>query len=341
VRRARPRGVDLGDSDSGPEDDAWSGDVPDPDHDEGGRVDEGKDLDDDDLGQVDEEGRWWPRRDRQAFGPAHLIEVEGGVAARTRRGAIGRTWWSRRFLASLEPLAEGGRLGRGKYYARKGQVMELALSAGMVAARVQGTRVEPYEVNVSIAVIDDDGWRAVLEHLAAEAGFAALLLAGEMPPEIEGVFARAGQDLFPGRSSDLRTACTCPDWANPCKHVAAVCYLVAEAFDDDPFLLLSLRGREREDVLTGLRRLRTGPVPDPVVALPAVEWPALADLAARFWDVGPELHDVHATVPRTGGPSALAARVRRGVIEVDGREIVDVLEAGYRMIGEAAARRAR
>ena len=110
-------------------------------------------------------------------------------------------------------------------------------------------------------------------------GYAARLLAGELPHEIEDVFAEAGAALFPERGSHLITSCTCPDWATPCKHAAAVCYLMAEAFDDDPFLLLAFRGREREALLAELRARRggrvdgsgqRGPVPlRPGVAVPA------------------------------------------------------------------------
>jgi uncharacterized Zn finger protein len=92
--------------------------------------------------------------------------------------------------------------------------------------------------------------------MAGRAVFAARLLAGEMPREIDEVFRARRASLFPERPKDLKAACTCPDWANPCKHVAAVHYVLGDTFDRDPFLLFELRGRPRTAVLATLRRLR-------------------------------------------------------------------------------------
>ena len=89
--------------------------------------------------------------------------------------------------------------------------------------------------------------------IAAKVGFAARLLAGEVPPDLEEVFRAAGIDLFPATWSAVRSACTCPDWGNPCKHIAAVLYLFADQLDADPWLLLAWRGRTRDQILAPLR----------------------------------------------------------------------------------------
>jgi hypothetical protein len=186
------------------------------------------------------------------------IAVEGGVKARSKRGAIGEQWWSRRFIATLEAAGVGGRLARGRSYARRGQVLEFSLSAGKVTARVQGSRPSPYKVSITVPPLTAAQWKKVESRLAAQALFRARLLAGEMPAEIEQVFADAGTPLFPGSDRDLTMHCSCPDWEVPCKHLAAVCYVLAEAFDDDPFAMLAWRGRTREDLLAALRGATAG-----------------------------------------------------------------------------------
>ena len=94
--------------------------------------------------------------------------------------------------------------------------------------------------------------------MASRAVFLAKLLSGEMPVEIEEAFVESSTTLFPELDDDLVSACSCPDWENPCKHVAAVFYLMAEAFDDDPFLIFAWRGRDKEGLLAGLRARRRG-----------------------------------------------------------------------------------
>jgi uncharacterized Zn finger protein len=189
----------------------------------------------------------WP----DASGP---IPVDGGIKAKSKRGAIGEQWWSRRFIAVLESYGMSGRLQRGRSYARKGQVLEFGLTQGKVTARVQGSRPQPYKVSIGVLPLTTAQWRAVEQRLAGQALFRAKLLAGEMPREIEDVFADCGTPLFPRSAADLDMHCSCPDWEVPCKHLAAVCYVLAEAFDDDPFAMLAWRGRTRDVLLAALRR---------------------------------------------------------------------------------------
>src|SRR5215470_10076761 len=182
------------------------------------------------------------------------IAVEGGIKARSKRGSIGEQWWSRRFIAVLESYGMSGRLQRGRSYARKGQVLEFELRQGRVTARVQGSRPQPYKVSIGVLPLTTRQWREVERRLASQALFRAKLLAGEMPAEIEQVFADCGTPLFPRSAADLDMRCSCPDWEVPCKHLAAVCYVLAEAFDDDPFAMLAWRGRSRADLLAALRQ---------------------------------------------------------------------------------------
>jgi uncharacterized Zn finger protein len=186
------------------------------------------------------------------FDAAKPIAVEGGIKARTARGRIGQHWWSRRFIDILEGICDGGRLARGRAYARKGQVLDIDLRPAVVTARVQGSRPTPYKIKIQIEGYGDAAWALIQEALAAQALYRAKLLAGEMPTEIEAVFESVGLPLFP-HQFDME--CTCPDWGFPCKHLSAVLYLLAEAFDEDPFLVLAWRGRAREDLLDTLRGL--------------------------------------------------------------------------------------
>lgn len=193
--------------------------------------------------------------------PSKPRAVEGGIKARSARGDIAQTWWSKRFIDHLDGLGLQARLARGRTYARKGQVLQLDVDAGAVSASVQGSRARPYRVRIGVQAFGKEDWFRVVEALAQDAWFAAKLLAGQMPPDIEELFEREGLALFPASVGELTMDCSCPDWSVPCKHLAAVFYLLAEAFDADPFLILALRGRERADLLDALAALRTGTVP--------------------------------------------------------------------------------
>lgn len=193
---------------------------------------------------------WYPR-------PTKPRQVEGGLMARSKRGAIAQTWWSERFIAVLEGLGVGGRLQRGRSYARRGQVINLEIDAGLVSAQVQGSRSRPYRVRIGLTAFGKSGWSRIERELAGNAWYLAGLLAGEMPADIENVFAGTGLPLFPADAGELSMDCSCPDWEVPCKHLAATFYLLAESFDDDPFRILAWRGREREDLLANLQAVRS------------------------------------------------------------------------------------
>lgn len=182
--------------------------------------------------------------------------MDGGLVARSARGAIGEQWWSRRFIEVLESFALGSRLTRGKNYARRGQVLSLGVAPGVVTASVQGSRRAPYKVSITLPVFSELVWAKVEVTLAEQAIHSARLLAGEMPHDLEEVFRSAGAPLFPERARDMTLHCSCPDWEVPCKHLAATFYLLAERFDEDPFAILLWRGRSRTALLNRLRELR-------------------------------------------------------------------------------------
>lgn len=175
----------------------------------------------------------------------------------------GTTWWGQRWIAALESVLQGdaGRLARGRTYARAGRTHDLVVKGGTVTAKVTGSRATPYRITIALTKLDEATWAAAMAGLARKAQFAAELLAGQMPEQIDEVFREAGVSLFPGRRADLATSCSCPDWGDPCKHVAATHYVLGEALDRDPFLLFELRGRTRDHVLEALRAARGGSEP--------------------------------------------------------------------------------
>jgi uncharacterized Zn finger protein len=181
--------------------------------------------------------------------PRVPISIRGGIRAQSGRGLYGRPWWSRRWLDVIEGFRLGARLGRGRSYALSGQVAHLEIGPGCVAASVQGSNPEPYRAEIRLRQLDDAGRKHVLETICSRPVLAARLLVRDLPREIEAVFRKARSPLFPERAHDFTTTCTCPDWANPCKHLAAVYFLLGEALDRDPFLLLTLRGIRREDLV--------------------------------------------------------------------------------------------
>ena len=271
---------------------------------------------------IDPEGRF--------FEGAKPIAVDGGLAVRAKRGKIGEQWWSRRFVDVLERVCDGGRLARGRAYARKGQVMDFHLSAGSVTARVQGSRPQPYEVSIVIAAFDDTQWTDLTESLASRALYRAALLAGDMPKEILGVFEEHGLPLFPDQL-DIR--CSCPDWSVPCKHGSAVLYVLAEAFDDDPFLVLAWRGRDRETLLAALRG-----TPEPVDAVDplAVDESPLEDHLADFYSPGISLSRLRERPSRVTTPPELLLRALDAPpVKVRHIPLTDLLRSAYRTLGES------
>jgi len=287
----------------------------------------------------------WP----ESSGP---IPVEGGIKARSKRGAIGEHWWSRRFIAVLESFGMSGRLQRGRNYARKGQVIEFSLTQGKVAARVQGSRPQPYNVTIKVLPLTTAQWRAVEQRLASQALFRAKLLAGEMPVEIEEVFAACGTPLFPRSAGDLDMRCSCPDWEVPCKHLAAVCYVLAEAFDDDPFEMLAWRGRGRDALLAALRQAgprptasaadqrasagpagaAEGPASGTHALLADVTGPPLARALDDFWTPGLSQARLRALAAPAGTPAAPDLLLRMSdppPVTVRGRDLRDILAPAY------------
>ncbi len=219
---------------------------------------------------------WFPEYTR----PPKRPPPEHGIKVKK----VGTTWWGKRWIEALENLSReySNRLPRGRTYARAGRVHDLTLTAGEVAARVTGSHPTPYTVTVRIPKLNNAVWSRAIQEMAGQALFSVKLLAGEMPQEIDQAFREAGASLFPAKAAEIKTECSCPDWANPCKHLAATHYVLGEAFDKDPFLLFELRGRTKDQVMDALRESRSGeeadsprhPVPESD-AIPTVSFDAI------------------------------------------------------------------
>jgi len=168
-----------------------------------------------------------------------------------------REWWSQRWLDLLDSYRFKKRLERARTYSREGNVLSIEFKGEEVLAKVQGSEVEPYKVSLSIDPFSDEEWSYVIEAMSQKAIFSAKLLAGEMPQNIEEVFTKNGLSLFPFNLGDVHSKCSCPDKVNPCKHVGAIYYQLADRFSEDPFVLFQLRGRTKEKIISDLRQLRS------------------------------------------------------------------------------------
>lgn len=220
--------------------------------------------------------------------PPEALILGSPIRAISKRGPIGKEWWGQQWVAALERLEVTGRLQRGKRYARNGSVLSMEMGHGLTFAHVQGSYGYAYRTAVELKIFSDREWQQALAALAEQAIYAAKLLAGEMPADIEAVFQGVGLSLFPRSLKDILFECSCPDWGDPCKHSAAVYYLLAEQLDADPFTLFHLRGRTREQVLAALRSFRSTAVNGEALPVTPDVPPLDADLST-FW-TGPTHH---------------------------------------------------
>jgi uncharacterized Zn finger protein len=292
------------------------------------------------------------------YEPTEPIEVKGGIKAKSKRGNFAKSWWAKRWIKTLESFNLGARLDRGKRYARKGQVTSIKIEAGLVKAKVQGSDPKPYSITIKVRTLTGSEWELLAEKLALKPIFAAKLLAGEMPEDIDSAFKELGLSLFPETLDDLETDCSCPDWSNPCKHIAAVYYLLGEEFDRDPFLIFKLRGVDMDDFMSILGKgfvpetadqvAETGVIteqPDGKIgtspeaeASPIFSEPLSLDPKA-FWGGLPENPEgekspsLEAHIPST--PAALTKRLGKFPFWRGEEDLLEVLEEIYKKASPA------
>ena len=180
---------------------------------------------------------------------------------------LSKTWWGQRFIAALEGFTDRGRLQRGRGYSSDSRILAFAIADGLVTATVRGN-VNPYfgvykepryQTRIRMAQIPPKDWGKAIAHVGSNAALVARLLMNEMPDTIDAAFADAKLHLLPRSRKDFAlTECSCPDVANPCKHIAGVYYRLASQLDRDPFLLFELRGLSREQLNQALRSTPLG-----------------------------------------------------------------------------------
>lgn len=271
-------------------------------------------------------------RDYEWYPESRPIATEKGLKSRSKRGEFTRNWWAKRWIGALERLMDTNRLRRGRRYARGGQVLSIEECSGGVVAEVQGSRTRPYRVTVELEALTEEQWKSVIDALSGRALFTARLLAGEMPEDIEESFSAAGVSLFPERRNELRTSCSCPDWAEVCKHTAAVHYILGEQFDEDPFLLFRLRGRSEEKLEGALRQREGGKLEDTADTEPRV--PPLEEKLEHFWRAGSGLGSVKVSIkPPAVELSVLRRLGQPGFMDED---IVSLLAPGYEAVSQEA-----
>lgn len=169
---------------------------------------------------------------------------------------ISKTWWGKRFLTALESCTDSGRLQRGRSYAGPSRLLEFKIDGDLIRSRIRGN-INPYfgvykepryNVEIRLKNIPASKWKIIIKQLTGNAGWLSRLMLGEVPEDIDKAFAGTAHSLLPRSPRELQTQCSCPDWANPCKHVAGTYYHVAQLMDQDPFLLFQLRGLTRDSL---------------------------------------------------------------------------------------------
>lgn len=281
------------------------------------------------------------------YKPTSPIRVKDGIKAKSEKGAIGETWWSKRWVGVLESFGMGARLTRGRSYARMGQVISIDVEPGIVQAKVQGSRPTPYSIKIKLKPLSDQDWEKVTEAMASQAIFVAKLLAGEMPTNIEEAFSAVNVSLFPTSTKELDTNCSCPDWANPCKHIAAVYYLLAERFDEDPFLIFKLRGRTKEQIITVLREKRVETLPQKEHASAALAPDStlvdtgspLEERLDTFWQAGEGLDSFVVNPAAPEIDQALLKRLGEAPFTIGAQNVTSLLSRAYSAVDAAVLRK--
>jgi uncharacterized Zn finger protein len=259
----------------------------------------------------------------QYFPASKPLEAKGGIATTKARGAMADTWWSKRFVTVLDSYGLGGRMTRGRAYARKGQVLSLEVSTGILSARVQGSRSSPYVISITIKTPSAEQWRKIEIALQSRLGYAAHLMAGEVPTDLEEVFASVGTKLFPTRWTDMKATCSCPDWGDPCKHQAAVLYVFADQLDRDPWQLLVWQGRSKDQILALFAGQATTAV-DPADEI-APWWPLRPGVVVESGGMQPIIPQAEVAAP----PHAVLARLGDLDATANGLPILETLKTAY------------
>jgi uncharacterized Zn finger protein len=168
-----------------------------------------------------------------------------------------RSWWGQQWIYSILEYGRPYRMQRGLRYAQEDRIENLTVNPGQIFAMVQGTAPMPYRVKINFEVIPKEGWSVMVEKISQKTRYLIELLEGKMPEEFLKLFEDNGFPLFPPPNRDLDATCSCPDQAVPCKHIAATVLYIARVLDFDPFIMLTLRGKSKDELLSELQLSRS------------------------------------------------------------------------------------
>lgn len=284
-----------------------------------------------------------PPRPEQKL-PINPKRVRGGVRLKRREGGP-EAWTEQRVWRLVEQAADGDQLKEGLEYARGGQTRRIDSTGGKAEASVQGRRPRAYITRLSLPHFSPDDAARSIRALGEQSRFAAKLLAGELPPTIDDVFAPLGLSIFPTSGDEFTITCSCKEEHRWCKHAVCVAALIAEKMVEDPFLVFEFRGIDKENLVEGLREQRSlgtsGPGPTPVYAahvagLSDTSPPLLDDEVAHFWRARPEAEFPSTPVESPEVSHPLLRRLGPSPFPESKFPLVGLLATCYDLIGQEA-----
>lgn len=276
--------------------------------------------------------------------------VLGGVKFKLKAGESPRSWVTQRLLRVAESGATAEVYKDGLEYARLGQTKRLTIEDTLCEGIIQGRSDKPYTTLLALDHFDAESQERVVAAMADQVRYAAKLLAGELPSNIEDVFAPLGLKLFPAEPTDIKSKCSCPDWSEEepwCKHTVCLTGLLAERLGDEPMLIFGLRGMPPQELIDGLRQKRAvgvqGPGPAPVLlqhvpGVSDVPSPPLDDSLETFWEVGRELRELDTPIEPPPVNCVLLRRLGPSPFPEGRFPLIGLMATCYQLIGEAAVR---
>ena len=276
--------------------------------------------------------------------------VRGGVKFKLKAGETPRSWVTQRLLRVAEQGAEAEIYKDGLEYARLGQTKRLTIEETLCEGVIQGRSDKPYTTTLELSQFDAESQERVISAMADQVRYAAKLLSGELPSNIEDVFAPLGLKLFPAEPQDITPKCSCPDWSEEkpwCKHAVCLSALLAERMGDDPMIIFGLHGMPSQELIDGLRQKRAvgvqGPGPAPVLLqhVPGVsDVPSapLDDSLGSFWEVGDELKQLDTPIEPPTLNCVLLRRLGSSPFPEGRFPLIGLMATCYQLIGEHAIR---
>ncbi len=273
----------------------------------------------------------------------HPRKVRYGVKLANRSGELPQHWATQRWMRLLEDAATGPVLTEAMEYAKIGQTRRLEIAGGSFLGPVQGRRRTSYTTQVELDTFTHEQWIEVVEAMADQSLYAAKMLSGELPQNVEDLFAPFGLHLFPTEPRQLRPSCTCGHESPWCKHTVCLGLLIADKLAEEPFLIFTLRGMPADDLIERLRQRRqatssaivgqAAPVYTPHLGVESR--PLDADLD-RFWHAGDELELVDAPIARPEVSHPLLRRLGPSPFESSKFPFVGLLATCYDVVSSAA-----